>query len=241
MQPYVHACHTGRWTIETWRRDSPGESRRRFVYRCRSWRHEGKCRLWCGACDYERIKEAVLKRSRWTYLVLTYGGKARLNHWRIFREGNAKWYSLRKRLEKEFGTVRYIQTWETQRDGTPHLNTIIQCTRLFNALADAHRAIKRGWLEPAAIASGFGKISYCEAVKSRGRKANYLTKLTQELTGAGVKSQVPVNAPRHFRRIRASKGLLPPRRKDPDLTGRLIRGPCPPSPGTGIVPEYGVE
>ena len=61
--------------------------------------------------------------------------------------------------------------------------------------------------------------------------AGYLTKLARELTGAGVKSQVPVNAPRHFRRIRASAKLLPPRKKNPDITGILHKMPLPSADG----------
>jgi hypothetical protein len=91
------------------------------------------------------------------------------------------------------------------------------------------------------VRSHFGKISYCEAMKDGTRMAGYLTKLAKELTGAGVKHQVPVNAPRHFRRIRASIGLLPPRYKDPEITGRLIRGTSPPSPHSSRDWTYGVE
>jgi hypothetical protein len=55
--------------------------------------------------------------------------------------------------------------------------------------------------------------------------AGYLVKLTRELTGAGPKNQIPVNAPRHFRRLRASKGLLPPRKKNDHVTGALVKIP----------------
>jgi hypothetical protein len=51
--------------------------------------------------------------------------------------------------------------------------------------------------------------------------AGYLVKLARELTGAAVKDQVPVNAPSHFRRLRASQGLLPPPYKNPEITGAL--------------------
>lgn len=39
--------------------------------------------------------------------------------------------------------------------------------------------------------------------------AGYLVKLARELTGSARKDQVPVDAPSHFRRLRASRGLLP--------------------------------
>jgi hypothetical protein len=174
------------------------------------------------------------KHRGWVYLVLTYAGDARKFQRQTFKNGVDHWYSLRKRIERDFGKCRYIQTWEIQADGTPHLNVLIQCKRLFLALSDAHRQIKQGWLAPAAVASGFGHICYCQAVKCKRDATRYLTKTARELTGAGEKCQVPINAPRHFRRIRASRGLLPPRKKDPDVTGRLIQMPIPPPPPSGL-------
>jgi len=50
--------------------------------------------------------------------------------------------------------------------------------------------------------------------------AAYTVKLAGEM---GKACQVPLNAPRHYRRLRASHGLLPPRPKNPDITGRLTR------------------
>lgn len=234
MMHYIHACATGRWHLEMWRRSDPTIPRRHIVYKCRSWRHEGECREWCGACDFSRIETAMKKHRGWVYLVLTYAGDARKFQRQTFKNGVDHWYSLRKRIERDFGKCRYIQTWEIQADGTPHLNVLIQCKRLFLALSDAHRQIKQGWLAPAAVASGFGHICYCQAVKCKRDATRYLTKTARELTGAGEKCQVPINAPRHFRRIRASRGLLPPRKKDPDVTGRLIQMPIPPPPPSGL-------
>jgi hypothetical protein len=57
--------------------------------------------------------------------------------------------------------------------------------------------------------------------------AGYLVKLAKELTGAQAKKgdQAPLHAPRHFRRIRASRGLLPAQAKGAgEWTGALVRG-----------------
>jgi hypothetical protein len=62
-------------------------------------------------------------------------------------------------------------------------------------------------------------------MKEREKMAGYLTKLGLELSGAARKGQTPVNAPRHFRRIRASRGMLPKRIKNPDITGQLFKIP----------------
>lgn len=204
-------------------------------FRCRSWRHEGECRLWCGACDFRRVEEAIKKHSPWLYMVMTYPCPASASdQGELFRLGVRHWYSLRKRIEAEYGKLRYIQTWEIQRNGTPHTNVLIHCPSFFYAVRYQERKLKRGWLLDQVLASGFGKEYWCEAMKSPSRMAGYLTKLARELTGAGVKSQVPVTAPRHFRRLRASVRLLPPRHRNADIAGRLVKQPIPESPQPGL-------
>ena len=72
----------------------------------------------------------------------------------------------------------------------------------------------KAWLEREAERAGFGRISWAEllAPRSLGSMAGYLVKLARELTASGAKKgdQTPLSAPRGFRRIRASVGMLPP-------------------------------
>lgn len=72
----------------------------------------------------------------------------------------------------------------------------------------------KAWLEREAERAGFGRITWAEllAPRSLGSMAGYLVKLARELTGGASKGgdQTPLSAPRGFRRIRASVGMLPP-------------------------------
>lgn len=73
----------------------------------------------------------------------------------------------------------------------------------------------KAWLEREAEAAGFGRISWAEllAPRSLGSMAGYLVKLARELAGDPAEKkgdQTPLGAPRGFRRIRASVGMLPP-------------------------------
>jgi len=54
--------------------------------------------------------------------------------------------------------------------------------------------------------------------------AGYLTKLSRELVDANGKGQIPYDAPPHFRRLRASRGVLPKPHKS-NLTGWLVTLP----------------
>ncbi len=96
-----------------------------------------------------------------------------------------------------------------------------------------------------AMKAGYGKVMWLEPIYDRGGIAGYMQKLSDvligdkkreddrykkaaaELVGAAKKgfaqNQIPMEAPPHFRRLRASQGLLPPVKKDPEITGELVQ------------------
>jgi hypothetical protein len=84
-----------------------------------------------------------------------------------------------------------------------------------------------GDLLKCAEKSGWGVESTAERVRRSGAVASYLVKLAGEAdatTGELSKlSQAPVNADAHFRRLRSGKGFLPPRHKNKDFTGTIVR------------------
>jgi hypothetical protein len=99
----------------------------------------------------------------------------------------------------------------------------------------------RRWFRDAAVRAGFGPVVWAECITPRNPDAlaGYFIKLARELTGGvgGDKGdQSPVDAPKGFRRIRASRGLLPKStlfgRGDGPTTGslRLFRSVEEPSP-----------
>lgn len=86
------------------------------------------------------------------------------------------------------------------------------------------------WWDNAVTGSGFGPIFWLEPMRSSEAISAYFVKLTGEMAGQmsseliknESQSQNPVVAPKHFRRLRASQGLLDPIEKDEDLTGELL-------------------
>jgi hypothetical protein len=98
---------------------------------------------------------------------------------------------------------------------------VVDNERIFHEVAHNERALHYDWFMPHALAAGFGYKLWIKRLYDADGIAGYLTKVSRELTGSGHKSQVPVDAPPHFRRIRASRKTLPPPLKS-DLTGRLV-------------------
>lgn len=217
---YVIACECGAWHLETWKKASP-DQKTKMAFKCRSWRHEGACRLWKGAQDFTRCKEAIEKWDFWLHLVLTFARPKGLTSRQMYLEGKERWSVLRKRIVRAFGKIKYIQTWERHRTGHPHVHIALSNCELFESAVATPRENWENILQSNAVECGFGSIGWLERLNSKVRMAAYLAKLARELTGRGKDYQVPVNAPKNFRRLRASVRLLPPVHKDPDLTGLL--------------------
>jgi hypothetical protein len=160
-------------------------------------------------------------------MVLTFDQSRWKNEWAAYRGAIHCWARLRKRLTRAFGPIGYIQTWERNVNSPfPHVNIVVNNAAIARLCAgDGGKKFHSRWLTPNAVRCGFGKVTYAQGMKSADAMAGYVAKLAKELTGAGEKNQVPVNAPRHFRRIRASRGMLPPVHKTGDWTGELVQMP----------------
>lgn len=221
---YVEACADQSWHLEIWKRSNPG--RHLFIpYTCRSWRCRGRCQLWKGAQDFVRVSEGMAKRDDWVSVVFSYDQKCWVNSWKMYRGGLHLWDRFRKRFRREWGKFDYVQTWEAHKSGKPHVNVAVGNRAFWLACMDDWKAVRRTWVRPHAMSSGFGPVVWVKTIYDRDGMAGYLTKLARELTGSAVKDQTPYNAPPHFRRLRASHGLLPKPFKDPDIEGVLHK--CP--------------
>jgi hypothetical protein len=220
------------WDPKTGEISNPSGSepvRRRFL--CGSWRCR-RCSRWRGAIDWARCAEAVASRTWWLYLVLTFDPAAYSGPWEAFQQAGQNWHHhLKPALQAKGGKLAYLQTWEQHQSGWPHANLILTGDRLQRFVEQLgiedgsvtkHGKTRRtkfprgfrDWLVSKATAAGFGSVLWVEVIDDEVPEAlaGYLTKLARELTGApgGAKGdQSPTMAPRHFRRIRASRGLLP--------------------------------
>lgn len=233
----VEACESGAWHLHLWHPGDPGKTQMRVPFRCRSWRHAGPCREWKGAQDFVRVAEALTTLEHWSYLVLTFKQRDWPREWDQARAGVVCWSKLRKRAIREFGPLQYVQTWERHARRGFHVNLAVSSKAIFDVCCQLSKATAWQWLRSNAEACGFGYVCYAEPLRADSAAlAGYLTKLSRELTGAGPKNQVPTQAPPHFRRLRASRSLLPRVHKS-DYTGRLYQCPVG-SMGPGI-PEAG--
>jgi hypothetical protein len=232
--PAVDACEHSRWSLLAF--PTGGEAIgygavRACRFKCRSWRCR-RCAWEVAREDYRRVERAASSADWWLYVVLTFDPAAWSDPWAAYAGASRLWDKrLRRRLEREWGKLAYLQTWERTRRGWPHVNLLIRSADLqehVSKLQNKRRRIDQGgngagrlahwtpwrrWLAGVAPSCGFGRRVWVEIVDNGEAMAAYLVKVAHEFSSARFKvgDQRPLGAPRHFRRLRASRGLLPPR------------------------------
>ncbi len=240
---YVCACQENRWTIGLWKKAQAKD--KNFVpYRCGSWRCSARCRraelpkgerCTCCRCRnasqwFARIKTAFDRSpENWVFATLTidrrdWKAKKGFNAEQVaFREIEKCWKLLYARLHYLLGKVVYVMALEQHQSGWPHIHVAMQSKALASKCAgEGWRDFRRDWLKSNATECGFGYVCHIEPARNSDAIAGYIVKCAA-LSGELAKgAQVPVNAPRGFRRIRATKGFLPPKIKNEDISGELI-------------------
>ena len=182
--------------------------------------------------DYRRVEYAASSAAWWLYVVLTFDPSEWSDPWAAYLGASRLWDKrLRRRMEREWGRLEYVQTWERTRRGWPHVNLLLRSRDLeehVRSLPNRRRWIAEGghgrgrlahwtpwrrWIAGVAPSCGFGRRVWAEVVDSTDAMAAYLVKVAHEFSSSQFKAgdQRPLGAPRHFRRMRASRGLLPPR------------------------------
>ena len=226
-------------------RENTGEVGDRVVipYRCGSWRCR-RCRDFARRRDFVRI-EAALERQNpkdVLFLVLTLDPKRNglADPFEGFERMCSMWKLFAQTLRRELGGFEgYVSTVEVHASGRPHLNVILVSKALAAGLRGKHPSQTVEALKRAALAAGFGYSLSAEVPRSMGALTSYIVKTAGETedrirqraeaartVGEVTKlSQLPVNAPPHFRRLRSSPGFLPPVVRSLQWTGRLEFAP----------------
>lgn len=238
------------WHIALWKRGDPS-TMKTAPYRCGSWRCAGKCRRKRASRDFARIRDAFapIEDHAVCFLVLTldwngfYGGRAWESLSDAYRELSRMsrnfLASLNRWLRREgmdpVGS-RWVQVVEAHKNGRPHINLLCASSGLARYLRAntgtgvGGRGVPAGPLRDLLERAGFGRASSAEPCRNRGGAAGYLVKLAGKLgddvkrLGAEVAklTQVPLAAPKNFRRLRSGKGFLPPRYRSEEWTGAVV-------------------
>lgn len=195
-------------------------------HECGSWRCEGDCRERYRRVEFARIRKALSEYEphQVFFAVLTVGTKYRGIE-RSYAKLATIWPKLRKRLSRRFGDFEYVATVEEHTGdgsarGYPHMNLII-CSR--NPEMNEPGLLR--WFKGAAFAAGWGYMASIEVADSAEAVAGYVSKASAGEAAAGEiskASQLPWHLPGGGRRLRSSRGFLPPRTTTGEWTGELV-------------------
>ena len=158
----------------------------------------------------------------------------------------AAFFQNLRRFQKRMGWPKVLNQWvgtteahKAKTGGWPHLNLMIHSPMLAEYLR-AERAERErqglagrdliqctGELLAVVENAGWGIMSTAESARDGQAVAGYITKIagkSDQTTGEITKlTQLPMNMPFRFRRLASGKSFLPPRAKNPDVTGALVR------------------
>lgn len=134
---------------------------------------------------------------------------------------------------------QWVATVEAHRSGWPHMNIVLWAPeladwisaekneRLADGMSERDSSLVSRDLADIVTSSGFGLVSTAERARSPDEALGYIVKVAgkfdESLGELAKMTQLPVNAPFRFRRIRSGKGFLPRRRKAEGVTGTLLR------------------
>lgn len=180
----------------------------------------------------------------------TYSGEKRWENaqeaYRDLSRLRGRFFANLRRFQKKMGWApvrgQWVSTTEAHRaktGGWPHLNVMVWSPALAEFLRSERAERERQGISgreaivvtcellDALERAGFGVMSTAEAARDAAAVAGYITKIAgkaDQTTGEITKlTQLPLNMPFRFRRLASGVGFLPPRAKNPDVTGSLVR------------------
>lgn len=250
---HVRACQHSehgaeRWFVWTWKRENP-TTQTRIPYSCNSWRCP-VCARHEAAVTFARIKQAVqrpeLAPDGWVFLVLTidrdgyYSGQPWPDVTTAYRSLGKMSEKFLKRLRRAYGLgSQWVAVVESHKSGWPHVNLMLYSPELADEIRSAKRTRASAGASPRdqilvgerllehAMECGWGRQSTADVARDTEALSSYIVKLAgnhEASVGELAKiTQAPLAAPARFRRLRSGKGFLPPRHKNAETTGVLIR------------------
>lgn len=202
---WMNACERNAWTIETWNKCTPGE-RKRFAFKCKSWRHSGECQRWKNAQDFARIKETLepFGVDELVFVVLTWPGDKRGSDAEIIA-AYKKMLPFWKELARRIRALACSEGWAhvKPRRGRPangndrqkivrgklrYIRTLEQqgdgsphlnAIIVSRELADWVKRSPEGarrWLKDTAAEIGFGCQAFIDVARDKGKLTHYIVK-----------------------------------------------------------------
>lgn len=221
----LEACRDKKWSIVFAKKDKP-DSLNFARFRCKSWRCP-YCTAWVRKKDYSRMQRAFKRNpGQYIFAVLTFDQK-KIQKKNAYESISKKSNALIKRIERTYGSIMGVQAVEQHRSGYPHVNFVFK----FNEIEKVDKAFINKFLKrfliPNAVKTGFGKQATADLLIDEDveKVLSYVSKTGLTVISGEINkvSQVPIDAPKGFRRLRSIRGFLKEPKIQSELTGGIVK------------------
>lgn len=235
---YVQRCIKNKYSFKVTNK-ATGEVKY-FVAGCNSWRCP-VCNRKVGARDYRKLLAAFQARDIVDAVALTITLdqhrerlKNNVNAAKSYGVLTKKVKAFITRLRKHYGPVEYAYCVESHKSGWGHVNLTIFNKEMADDARRSGEMLSPPWLMNHIKKTKLGNV-YSKLVYSYDGLAGYMIKtaygdsLDGQIAEMNKTSQLPVNAPKGFRRIKTSVRFWTPyesKKKNPDTVCEFVsRGP----------------
>ena len=221
----IIACESKKWSLMFLRKVAPDKIHFN-LFRCKSWRCDS-CSAFVRQKDYARMERGFQANpGQYIFAVLTFNQRKWNRKEDAYKAISTQTNKLVKRLEREYGKIVGVIAIEQHANGWPHVNLVFKFKEGFVMDAEFVSSFEKRWLIPNAVACGFGKMNTASLVKDEEvtRVLSYVSKTGLNIVGEINKaSQIPINAPKGFRRLRSIRGFLVNLKKEAEYTGEIVK------------------
>jgi hypothetical protein len=135
--------------------------------------------------------------------------------------------ALIKKIERAYGKIIGVQAVEQHRNGYPHVNFVFKFQDIHGIDKEFVNSFLKRFLTPEAVKCGFGRMISADLVieGEMDKVLSYVSKTGLSIISGETNkdSQVPMEAPKGFRRLRSIRNFLKEAKRESEYTGGIIK------------------
>jgi hypothetical protein len=221
----IVACEAGKWALVYGLKT---DAQKIYVnkFRCKSWRCS-YCSAQVRRKDYSRMQRAFKRNpGQYIFAVLTFDPK-KIGKKNAYKSISKFSNALIKKIERAYGKIIGVQAVEQHRNGYPHVNFVFKFQDIHGIDKEFVNSFLKRFLTPEAVKCGFGRMISADLVieGEMDKVLSYVSKTGLSIISGETNkdSQVPMEAPKGFRRLRSIRNFLKEEKRESEYTGGIIK------------------
>ena len=221
----IVACEAGKWAMVYGKKEDTNEIFfRKFC--CKSWRCSF-CSGWVRRKDFSRMQRGFQRNpGQYVFAVLTFDPK-KIGKKKAYQSISKFSNALVKKIERSYGKIVGVQAVEQHKSGYPHLNFVFKFDEVHGIDKEFIHSFLKRFLTPEAVKCGFGRKTSADLIGEGevDKVLSYVSKTGLSIISGETnkQSQVPMEAPKGFRRLRSIRGFLKEKKRESEYTGGIVK------------------